>query len=648
MRPRSGLLVAVAAYAALTIVLTWPLARGLARDLPADFGDPLLNCWVLAWDAEHLLRGLAGHVDALREYWNANIYYPHPLSLAYSEHLTAQALAILPVYALTGNPILCYNVIFLLTFVLSAVGMFLLVRELTGSGLAGFLAGVAYGFAPYRFGTLPHVQVLSSMWMPFVLLGFHRFLGSGRLGPLVGASSAWIAQNLSCGYYFLFFSPVVALYLAIEITRRRLWSDRVVLTRVAGAMAIVGIVTLPFLLPYWQLRQLGFGARSLTETTRYSADVLAYFTADVGMHLWGRLVRAWPKPEGSLFPGFTIALLAGLGIVQPWLQARHESSGMVKTGTSRVLTWLLVIACGVTTAILVGWSLHVTIASVDLRVTSLTRGLTSILVLAIALLALSRRSREIAVRWVASPVGTLSIVTAFAFVMSLGPEIFAGGRLVEDANVYSLFYDFVPGFDGLRVPARYAMIVALGLAALAGHGAASIASRRHGALVVALATVFMIAESWAAPISLNVNSTEYKQPGLVPLPDTLSVATETPAVYRFVSSLPASSALIELPFGEVAFETRYMYYSTRHWRRLVNGYSGGGPDDYGLWTERFKEIVSRPDLAWQAVLDSHASHIIVHEGSYAGGRGRLISDWAVAHGAQEIGTFDSDRIFAVP
>ena len=55
-------------------------------------------------------------------------------------------------------------------FVLSAFGMFLFVRELTGSRSAAFLAGVAYGFAPYRFGTLSHLQVLSSMWMPFAWL----------------------------------------------------------------------------------------------------------------------------------------------------------------------------------------------------------------------------------------------------------------------------------------------------------------------------------------------------------------------------------------------------------------------------------------------------------------------------------------------
>jgi hypothetical protein len=158
--------VAAGAYALLTLVLTWPLARSLTRELPADLGDPLLNSWILAWDCEHLLRALAGQLGALREYWHANIYYPHPLALAYSEHLTAQAVMVLPVYAIAKNPILAYNVAFLATFVLAALGMFLFVRELTGSRSAAFLAGVAYGFAPYRFGAVAPPGVVS-MWMPF-------------------------------------------------------------------------------------------------------------------------------------------------------------------------------------------------------------------------------------------------------------------------------------------------------------------------------------------------------------------------------------------------------------------------------------------------------------------------------------------------
>src|SRR3954467_13005966 len=190
--------------------MTWPLAAGLTRDVPGDFGDPLLNSWILAWDSTHLGSG----------WWSANIFAPHPLSLGYSEHLLPQALQTLPVYLLTANPILCYNLLFLSTFMLCGLGMFLLGRELTGSAVAGFIAGLAFAFAPYRVAAIPHLPVLSSAWMPFVLFGLHRHFASGRLTPLVGAAAAWLVQNLSCGYYLPFFSPVVALFGVLGPARR--------------------------------------------------------------------------------------------------------------------------------------------------------------------------------------------------------------------------------------------------------------------------------------------------------------------------------------------------------------------------------------------------------------------------------------------
>src|SRR5688572_9253965 len=161
---------AAAAYTALTVLFTWPLCLGLTRDLAGDFGDPLLNAWILAWDATHLGRG----------WWNANIFFPHPLTLAYLEHLLPQAISILPVHLIAKNPILNYNLVFLSTFVLSGLGMFLFVREITGNRSAAFLAGVAFAFAPYRVTQIPHVQVLSSQWMPFALYGFRRYFDSVR------------------------------------------------------------------------------------------------------------------------------------------------------------------------------------------------------------------------------------------------------------------------------------------------------------------------------------------------------------------------------------------------------------------------------------------------------------------------------------
>jgi hypothetical protein len=53
-------------------------------------------------------------------------------------------------------------------------------------------------------------------------------------------------------------------------------------------------------------------------------------------------------------------------------------------------------------------------------------------------------------------------------------------------------------------------------------------------------------------------------------------------VYRFAAQLPDSAVLIEFPLGEPAFDIRYMFYSTLHWRRLVNGYSGGAPLQYEI------------------------------------------------------------------
>jgi hypothetical protein len=664
---RSGVLDALAAtlaYTALTIALTWPLARGLARDVPSDLGDPLLNCWILAWDADHLLHAFDGHagtggapwLDRARRtywsYWHANIYAPHPLALAYSEHLTAQALQILPVYALTKNPVLCHNLLFLSTFALSGLGMYLFARELTSSRIAAFVGGLAYAFAPYRFGSIPHLQVLSSAWMPLTLFGFRRFFDTRRRNPLAGASVAWIAQNLSCSYYLLFFTPVLALYLAWEMTTRRLWTDVRTLARLFAACATVALATLPFVIPYLELRQLGFLPRSLTETDHFSADVYCYLTAAPTLRLWGDLMRAWPKAEGWLFPGLTIAALASTALIATWDGARcrphqydiPDGAPSYRRHVERALTWLLAASCAMAVAVLFGWSLRLSF----FKITSLNRLFVVVAASAILLLALSARARVSARRFMSSPVGILAALTLFSVAMSFGPHIYSRGKLLENTNVYTLFYNWAPGFDGLRVPARFGMIVALGLAALAAHGVAILGRTRHGGRLAALAAALIVVESIALPFPLNGNSLEYKQHDLAPLPGRIETGAAAPPVYRFITRLPTSATLLELPFGEVAFEARYMLQSTIHWRPLVNGYSGGAPTEYGLLAERLKDIFRRPEPAWQAISSSGATHVIVHEGGYANDRGREVSDWLRAHDARELAAFGTDRVFELP
>src|SRR6266545_2060197 len=248
---------AVVAYTVIAIVMTWPLAKGLARDVAWDLGDSVLNMWILSWDCEQFRGILQGHYSHLRHFFDANIFHPAPLTLAYSEHLVPQALQIFPIYALTRNPILCYNLLFLSTFVLSGLGMFLFARELTGSIAAAFIGGLLFAFAPYRVPQSSHLQVLSSQWMPFALYGFRRYVDGGRLRALAGATAA-----------------------------------------------VAAIVILPFVIPYVRVSRELQLARSLTETTRLSADVYSYGTASVAERFWGsRLAGVFQKPEGELFPG---------------------------------------------------------------------------------------------------------------------------------------------------------------------------------------------------------------------------------------------------------------------------------------------------------------------------------------------------------
>jgi hypothetical protein len=473
--------------------------------------------------------------------------------------------------------------------------------------------------------------------MPFVLLGLRRHFATGRVRPLAGAAAAWIAQNLSCGYYLLFFSPIVIGYIIWELTTRGLWTDRRALLCTIAACATVFVATAPFLIPYLELRRLGFSPRPLAETRRFSADVYAYFTADPNLRLWGPIARAWPKAEGFLFPGVTIVALAALGIARS-ATLKGSLHKEVVQGRRFVRVAATVVAMLIIT-LLLGYSIRLP----GLKITDLSRVVFIAVVATAMLLAVSRGARASVARWLSSPVGFFSLMTLFAVVMSFGPGIHAKGRVVEATSVYAAFYNFVPGFDGLRVPARYGMIVTLGLAMLAAMGIASIDRGRQQRVTV-MAAALIALEALAIPIPINQSSADYKQMGLAPLPASVTTAP-APDVYRFIAQLPAAAIVIELPLGEPAFDIRYMFYSTTHWRRLVNGYSGGAPPQYGFLTEAFKDIGTRPDRAWQALADSAATHAIVHERFYANDRGPWLSGWLRANGAREAATFGPDRVF---
>src|SRR5206468_3463715 len=81
--------------------------------------------------------------------FEANIFYPFAHSLAFSEHLLAGVLLVLPFDLLHPAAVLDHNVLLLASFLLGGTGTALLVREPGGSLAGAAVAGARLALRPH-------------------------------------------------------------------------------------------------------------------------------------------------------------------------------------------------------------------------------------------------------------------------------------------------------------------------------------------------------------------------------------------------------------------------------------------------------------------------------------------------------------------
>ena len=123
-------------FTLLTIVMTWPLPLHAGSAIQ-DLGDPLHEIWTMRL-TQHQLLADPVHL------WDGNMGYPFPRPLLFSEPRLSTSILAWPIQLATGNDVLTYNLIFLLSFILLGTGMALLVTELTGCTGVGLLTGTSW------------------------------------------------------------------------------------------------------------------------------------------------------------------------------------------------------------------------------------------------------------------------------------------------------------------------------------------------------------------------------------------------------------------------------------------------------------------------------------------------------------------------
>jgi hypothetical protein len=173
----------------------------------------------------------------------------------------------------------------------------------------------------------------------------------------------------------------------------------------------------------------------------------------------------------------------------------------------------------------------------------------------------NRGVQRAAPQWV---VPLYLVILGVAFVLSLGPMPKVGSISLPFQGPYAWLVAVVPGFSGLRVPARLAVVVTLALAVLAASGFAALAAPlrpRWRRIATLCAAGVLFGEGYPGGIDVRA----------FPPSD---MAAERPA-YEWLRA-QADGPALELPVGDVQLATRHLFSTLVHRHRIVNGYSGYG------------------------------------------------------------------------
>ena len=282
----------------------------------ADNGDSILNSWILAWNAHALLNPSVS-------VWDAPIFYPVKGALAFSENLFGNLWITLPVQLFTDNHILAANVLALVSFVLCSFFVFLLVAEITDSSFAGIVAGIIFSFNPYRWGHMPHLQLLPFFWAPLALLFANRFLNKKNFRNFWAALLfTWLQYYASVYLGTMLLTLLTSLFLVHLIfelkgrDRFYYFKDKKTLSNFfLGALASI-LVLIPIGVPYYKVALKWNFFRTLEENILFSTGILGFLFPN-GMYanyswlknlIYNHITS--DKGETAVFLGFTPYLLA--------------------------------------------------------------------------------------------------------------------------------------------------------------------------------------------------------------------------------------------------------------------------------------------------------------------------------------------------
>ena len=207
-----------------------------------------------------------------------------------------------------------------------------------------------------------------------------------------------------------------------------------------------------------------------------------------------------------------------------------------------------------------------------------------------------------------------------AALLALGPVLQLTGdpaSRIWTRMPYGFLYFNLPGFDSMRVPARFNILYGLAVAALAGLGLHRLLTtvrewRTHAVEIRPTFARRVVPLALAAVLIAGVVGESLNRPYPI---TTVPIGAAIPGVYRWLAG-QQGAIVAELPLliskerGAELLNNRYQYYAFYHGRPVINGAGNVAPKGYQALYYEFRD---GPTARALSVLQGlGVTHLVVH------------------------------------
>jgi len=266
-------------------------------------------------------------------FYTPYLFHPSGISLVYNNFAWLNIVVYLVLRPWVGG-LAAYNLPLLVNLALCGFAAFLLTRDLTGDGRAAFVAGLIYQCWPFRLSQLGHPNLISTQWIPILMLFLIRAVRRGRWrdGALAGVFLA--LTGYTRWQQLIPAAIVVGLYLVCTLLGR--WASRgrwMMALLLAGGVAALALAP-PALLLLNQQRTAPAKLLVEEDEATKQTDLLAYLTPSSSHPVFGPSTRPaydrYYADRGGghgfqAYVGVTALVLALLGVCKarraslPWV-----------------------------------------------------------------------------------------------------------------------------------------------------------------------------------------------------------------------------------------------------------------------------------------------------------------------------------------